>query len=101
MSETLETSAEKNDRAWTFFRQSGWLVIANTGCGVFMTLVHPITKNMAGGEYPLFLSLLRVFLILSIPAAGLQTVLAQQAARSVGAREQMELRGVIRAALTG
>ncbi len=76
-------------------------MIANSLCGVFMTLVHSITNNMAGGEYPLFQSLLRIFLILSIPAVGLQTVLAQEAARTITSDEKIKLKGVIRAALIG
>jgi O-antigen/teichoic acid export membrane protein len=101
MNKHPKDNSENKEHALTFFRQSGWLVIANTACGVFMTLVHPITKNMGGGEYPLFVSLLRVFIILGIPAAGLQTVLAQQAAKSLDPTAQTELNGVIRAALAG
>jgi len=101
MPEILERSVGSKDHTFTFFRQSGWLMIANSLCGVFMTLVHSITNDMAGGEYPLFQSLLRVFLILGIPAAGLQTVLAQEAARTVTLGEKIKLKGVIRAALTG
>ncbi|MDB6038061.1 MAG: hypothetical protein JWM99_1902, partial [Verrucomicrobiales bacterium] len=101
MPEATENRIDLKAQTLTFFRQSGWLVVANTACGAFMTLVHSVTSHMTGGDYPLFQTLLRVFLILSIPAAGLQTVLAQQAARSVSPVELMELKGIIRAALVG
>lgn len=85
----------------TFFRQSGWLVIANTLCGVFMIAVHPFASTMsAPEEYSLFLTLLRLFMILAIPAAGLQTVLAKQAAAAITPERQRDLAATVRSILS-
>lgn len=83
----------------SFFRQSGWLVIANTLCGVFMIGVHPFASTMPEAEYGLFMTLLRFFTILAIPAAGLQTVLAKQAAAAVTPEAQKDLAATVRSVL--
>ena len=85
----------------TFFRQSGWMVVANTLCGVFMAAVHPFASMMPPAEYSVFFTLLRLFTLLAIPAAGLQTIFAQQTAAAVTEAQQRELAGAARAILTG
>ena len=68
----------------TFFRQSGWMVLATVASGIFMTAVHVIvSKPMVPAEYSVFSTLLRVFLLMGFPAAGLQGVFAQQAAAAL------------------
>lgn len=85
----------------TFFRQSGWLVIANTLAGMFMVGVHPFASRMPEAEYGLFTALLRLFMVLSIPAAGLQIVLAQKTAAAIQPEQRAEVaaasRGILKA----
>ena len=59
-----------------FFKQAGWMVAANLGCGLFMFAVHPIAGKMEAAEYGVFQTLLKLFLLLGIPSAGLQPVFA-------------------------
>src|SRR4051812_48321632 len=68
----------------TFFRQSGWMMAANLLCGVFMMFVHPFAVKLnPSTDYPVFMTMLRVFVLITIPAATLQTILAQQTAAAV------------------
>ncbi|MBI4323967.1 MAG: hypothetical protein HY674_01760 [Chloroflexi bacterium] len=83
----------------TFFRQSGWMVVANTLCGFFMAAVHPFASLMPPDEWSVFFTLLRVFAVLSIAAAGLQTIFAQQTAAAVTDSQHRELAGTVRAIL--
>jgi len=85
----------------SFFRQSGWLVIATVGGGAFMTLVQILAGAfMQPAEWGVFFTLLRVTMLLGIPAGGLQTVFAQQAAAAFSEEERRQLtattRGVLR-----
>ena len=82
-----------------FFKQAGWLVIANLGCGLFMYAVHPLAAKMEAAEYGVFLTLLKLFLVLGIPAAGLQSVFALQTARAQTAGAQADLTATLRAVL--
>jgi hypothetical protein len=68
----------------TFFRQSGWLVVATVASGVFMTATQIVASRwMDPGEWGLWLALLRIYLLMSIPSAGLQIIFAQQTAAAV------------------
>ena len=44
----------------TFFRQSGWLVIATLAGGVFFYAVHIFASKMPSSEYGVFNALLQV-----------------------------------------
>ena len=90
--------APTNDRS-TFFRQSGWLMIANIGGGVFMWAVHFLNKFMPDGEYGIFGALLSVIMLL--PALPLQMVFAQQTARAIATNKIGELSALIRRAWGG
>ncbi len=83
----------------SFFKQGGWMVVATVGGGVFMSAVHPLVSKMPPDEYAIFYSLLRVFLLLGIPAGGLQTIFAQQTAASLEDRQARQLTGATRAVL--
>ena len=84
----------------TFFRQTGWLVLATALMGVFMTGTQVIAARwMEPGEYAVWFALLRGFLLLGIPSIGLQTVFAHQAAAALDARRQQVLRATVRAVL--
>ena len=83
----------------SFFRQSGWLMIATVGGGMFMTVVHFLSKAIPDDEYGQFVAFLSVAMF--IPAMPLQMVLAQQTARAVALHREHELSGLIRAAWLG
>ncbi len=84
----------------TFFRQSGWMVVATVLGGMFMTAVHVVVnKPMIESEYALFYTLLRIFLLLGFPAGGLQIVFARQAAAAVSELEKRRLAAATRAVL--
>lgn len=84
----------------TFFRQSGWLVVATASGGVFMTATQVIANRwMSREEYSIWFALLRIFLLMSIPSAGLQIVFAQQTAAAVSDEQHRLLARTIRATL--
>ena len=83
----------------SFFRQSGWLMIATVGGGAFMTLVHLLSQSMPKGEYGQFVAFLAVAMF--IPVLPFQMVLAQQTAKALALGREHELSGLIRAAWLG
>src|SRR5258708_35955933 len=78
----------------TFFRQSGWLMIANIAGGMFMWTVHFLNRFIHTGEYGRFGFFLAVVML--VPTIPLQMVLAQQTARALASNREHELSGVIR-----
>jgi O-antigen/teichoic acid export membrane protein len=84
----------------TFFRQSGWLVVATVSSGVFMTATQVVANRwMSREEYSIWFALLRIFLLMSIPSAGLQIVFAQQTAAAVTDEQYRLLARTVRATL--
>jgi len=83
----------------SFFRQSGWLMIATVAGGLFMTAVLFLSHAMPTGEYGQYVAFLSVAMF--IPAMPLQMVLAQQTARALALHREHELSGLIRAAWLG
>jgi O-antigen/teichoic acid export membrane protein len=93
-------SEHHSDSHTTFFRQSGLLVVATASSGVFMMATQMAAQKwMATAEYSVWCTLLRIYLLMSIPSAGLQIVFAQQAAGAVTDRRHHELAGTVRATL--
>jgi O-antigen/teichoic acid export membrane protein len=105
----------------SFFRQSGWMMIASIAGGGFMWAVHlvmqkpvdqlpivPIRDFLARfiqappseAQYGLFATLLNLVMWMSIPSNGLQTVFAQQAAASSDDQRERQLRGTVRSVLS-
>lgn len=78
----------------TFFRQSGWLMIANIGGGALMWAVHFLNRFLPTGQYGGFGVFLAVLMLL--PNIPLQMVLTQQTARGLANNTQRELSGIIR-----
>ena len=78
----------------TFFRQSGWLMIANIGSGALMWAVHFLSKAIPEGQYGNFGAFVAVIMVL--PTIPLQMVLAQQTARCLAEGRHGELSGIIR-----
>jgi O-antigen/teichoic acid export membrane protein len=83
----------------SFFRQSGWLMIATVAGGLFMLAMHLLSHAMPKGDYGQFGVFLAVAMF--IPAMPLQMVMAQQTARSMALHREHELSGLIRAAWLG
>jgi O-antigen/teichoic acid export membrane protein len=82
----------------TFFRQSGWMMMATTASGLLMWAVHPIVSRvMPPGEYGVFGTLMTVATLMGIPAVGLQPVFAQQAAAAVTEEQQRVVASEFRA----
>ena len=50
----------------TFFKQSGWMVIATSMSGAFLVIVYPILGRLPAGELGIYVSLLRLFTLLAI-----------------------------------
>src|SRR5271168_335021 len=86
------------ERKSAFFRQSGWMVIATFAGGFFMALVHTVARQM-GDQYSTFVALLRLLIIMGIPFAALQTVVARQAAAATDEEHEQQLVATTRALL--
>jgi O-antigen/teichoic acid export membrane protein len=95
-SDSHATEAEKQK---AFFRQSGWLMVANVAAGAFMWAVHFLEKKVGAAEYGVFVTYLAV--VMCIPTLPLQMVMAQQTARSLATDRRRELAGVIRMVFLG
>src|SRR5712675_2348334 len=78
----------------SFFRQSGWLMIANIAAGVLMWAVHFLAKGIGTAQYGLFITLLAAVML--VPAIPLQMVFAQQTAKALATGRERELAGIIR-----
>jgi O-antigen/teichoic acid export membrane protein len=86
------------DRKSAFFRQSSWMVIATFSGGFFMALVHTVARKM-GNDYGTFVALLRLLIIMGIPFAALQTIVARQAAAATDDQHEQQLVATTRALL--
>ena len=85
--QTAPVMAEKHHI--TFFRQTGWMLMASTTSGLMMYLVHFVAtgkltgRGMPTSEYGVFTALLQVVTMMTIPTAGIQQVIAQQEAGAI------------------
>src|SRR5262245_47841109 len=84
---------ESSHRA-SFFRQSGWLMVANIAAGALMWAVHFLAKPIGTTQYGVFITLLTAVML--VPAIPLQMVFAQQTARALATGAERELAGLIR-----
>jgi len=75
------------------------MVIATFAGGMGMALVHTVARKMGAQEYSTFVSLLRMMIILGVPAAALQTIFAKQAAAVTNDHQEEQLRATTRAIL--
>ena len=82
-----------------FFRQSGWLMVANIVGGAMTWGVHFLSKKIPEAEYSAFGTLLMV--VACLPTMPLQMVLAQQTARALATNRERQLAGMIRLAWIG
>ncbi len=83
----------------TFFRQSGWMMIASVGGGAFMAFIHIFSKWLPPAEYSAFGTLLQIVNWMGIPAVGLQMVFAQQASAAITDNQRQQLVGTTKALL--
>jgi O-antigen/teichoic acid export membrane protein len=92
--------SHKDTRA-NFFRQSGWMMAANMTSGVFMAAAAflAIKGLTPKTDYAVFATVLRVFVLISIPAAAMQTLLAQQIAGAVTEEAQRDASATARGIL--
>jgi hypothetical protein len=93
------TPATSTSQHGHFFRQSGWLMIANVGGGGLMWAVHLLAKKIPAAEYGVFGVLLAV--VMCVPNMPLQMVFAQQTAKALATNRERELAGMIRLAWLG
>lgn len=81
----------QNPAHMSFFRASGWLVIATTIGGVGMFLVQVVAVEWLSPEdYGLMNALFQTLNLAMIPALGLQTVFAQQAASATSSDQKYQ-----------
>src|SRR6267142_683806 len=95
---SVPVTTSTSDRS-TFFRQSGWLMIANIGGGMLMWLVHFLNKIIPDTEYGVFGTLLTVVML--VPQMPIQMVFAQQTAKAVATNTAAQLSGFLRRAWLG
>jgi len=93
------TPVEVTDAKQTFFRQSGWMMIASVGAGVFMFAVHFFSDVVGKKEYGVFGTLLSMLANISIPGLGLQMVFAQQTAAALSEQQHRRLTATMRGVL--
>src|SRR5580698_7288824 len=79
-----------------FFRQSGWLMIANVVGGLATLCVHPLSKAMPDSEYIAFVTLLAM--VVCLPTIPFQMVFAQQTAQKLAIERPRQLAGLMRMA---
>jgi hypothetical protein len=66
-----------------------------------MYAVHVVASQMDPAEYAVFAALLKVFLLMSFPAIGLQVIFTQQAAAALAESEQRTVAAAARSAMRG
>jgi O-antigen/teichoic acid export membrane protein len=84
-----------------FLRQSSWMVIATFAGGMMMAMTHTVARKMGAAEYSTFVTLLRMLIIIGIPAAALQTIFAHQAAAVTNDLQQRQVIATTRAIMLG
>ena len=78
----------------TFFRQSGWLMMATVIQGFMSFGVHPLAKKISPAEYSIFVTMLMMTSL--IPTMPLQMVFAQQTAGTLATNRGRQLALMIR-----
>ena len=77
-----------------FFRQSGWLMIANIIAGLMALGVHLLAKKVSEEQYSIFGTMLMI--TACVPILPLQMVYAQQTAGTLATNRAHQLSGMIR-----
>src|SRR5688500_12656967 len=97
----LDSLGQKLIRHKTFFRESGWVVLATTAGGVWMYFVDSVARRLTPSEYGMFYTLIQIVNLMGIPAIGLQSVFAQQTASAIDASHRRQLAASVRGVLLG
>ena len=95
--ESASPPAKADQHYAAFFRQSGWLMMANVVAGVMAWAVHFLNKKIPDAEYSNFGTLLMV--TACIPVLPLQMVFAQQSALALATDRVRQLAGMVRLTL--
>ena len=90
-----------NESKSSFFRQGAWLAAATLLTGGCMIGAQLIGATMGREQFEIFGTMLRLFLLLGIPSAGLQIVFAHQTAAAVSPELQHQLVATLRRVLPG
>jgi O-antigen/teichoic acid export membrane protein len=75
------------------------MVVANVASGFLMMCVHPFASQMPKQEYSAFVTMLRLFALVTIPVVTIQNVLAQQTAAAVDQERMAQLSATTRGLL--
>jgi len=87
------TDHSRHEKA-SFFRQSGWLMVANLVTGILMWAVHFLSKRIPESEYGLLVTLFSMTMV--VPMLPLQMVFAQQTAKALASGQQAMLARMLR-----
>lgn len=90
---------ESQESKISFFRQSGWMMIATFLMGVCMWAVHRLSNYMSPAEYETGFTMLRLLMIMAIPAGALQMVFAKYTSAAVSEDEKDKLATAFRTIL--
>jgi O-antigen/teichoic acid export membrane protein len=94
----MAATSEKHAHHVKFFQQSGWMMFASVASGALMYAVHPVvSRGLPKEEYGVFTTLLQVVTLMTIPAGGLQPVIAQQQAAAITEQQQRVVASEFRA----
>lgn len=86
----------------TFFRESGWMLVATVVAGFGMMLVQWYAgQRLTGAELGVYGMLFGALGQIGIPVLGLQSVIAHQTASAVDAQRERELSGTVRGVALG
>ena len=83
----------------SFFRQSGWMMISTFLMGVCMWAVHPLSNHMSSEEYETANTMLRLLMVMGIPAGALQMVFAKYSSAAITEQEKRQLATKFRAVI--
>ncbi len=92
--ETTSAASSSSHHRAAFFRQSGWLMIANIAGGAMTFGVHFLSKWVPEAQYSIFGVLL--MMVVCLPTMPLQMVFAQQTASALATNRERQLAGMIR-----
>ena len=94
-----QEAPDQNESKLSFFRQSGWMIIATFITGALMWAVHPLSKFIEPSEYSIVGSMLRFVVLMAIPAAAIQVILARHASAAITDDETRHLAAEVRSIL--
>ncbi len=94
MKPNSDVAASPDGQHATFFRQSGWLMLATILQGGFTFCVHGLSKNVPSGEYSSFGAVLN--LVSCLPTIAIQMIFAHQVAEAIVKNRQRQIASMVR-----